>query len=134
MNFDDLVQIELKDPGDFLKVKETLTRIGIGAVDPETGKQTLSQTCHIFHKQGKYAIVHFKELFLFDGKQADFTQDDLARRNTIVFLLAEWGLLKIKKPELVESPRAGMHLIRVIPFKEKEDWTLRAQYTIGKKF
>lgn len=125
----DLVWVTLKDPEDFLKIKETLTRIGIASKKDNT----LYQSCHILHKQGKYAIVHFKELFLLDGKKSDFSEDDKARRNTIANLLEEWELLEIENPSQTEEPVASMGTIKILPFKEKENWNLVAKYSIGRK-
>jgi hypothetical protein len=121
------VQITLKDKGDFLKIKETLTRIGFLS----KRDSTLWQSCHIFHKRNKLYIVHFKELFSLDGKTTDFTQDDLARRNTIANLLQDWGLLTISNPEICEEPRSVLSQIRVLSFREKHNWKLEAKYTIG---
>lgn len=123
-----LVQITLKESDDFLKVKETLTRIGVASKK----NNTLYQSCHILHKQGKYYIVHFKELFALDGKPSDINEDDLSRRNTIAKLLAEWGLLGIVTPSIVE-PADSMSSIKIIPFSQKKDWNLVAKYNIGKK-
>ena len=123
-----LVQISLKEPDDFLKVKETLTRIGVASKK----NNTLYQSCHILHKQGKYYIVHFKELFALDGKPSDINEDDLSRRNTIAKLLAEWGLLAIVNPTIAE-PADSMSSIKIIPFSQKKDWNLVAKYNIGKK-
>lgn len=123
-----LVQITLKESDDFLKVKETLTRIGVASKK----NNTLYQSCHILHKQGKYYIVHFKELFALDGKPSDINEDDLSRRNTIAKLLAEWGLLSIVSPSIVE-PADSMSSIKIIPFSQKKDWNLVAKYNIGKK-
>ena len=123
-----LVQITLKESDDFLKVKETLTRIGVASKK----NNTLYQSCHILHKQGKYYIVHFKELFALDGKPSDINEDDLSRRNTIAKLLAEWGLVSIVSPSIVE-PADSMSSIKIIPFSQKKDWNLVAKYNIGKK-
>ncbi len=123
-----LVQITLKESDDFLKVKETLTRIGVASKK----NNTLYQSCHILHKQGRYYIVHFKELFALDGKPSDINEDDLSRRNTIAKLLAEWGLLSIVSPSIVE-PADSMSSIKIIPFSQKKDWNLVAKYNIGKK-
>lgn len=123
-----LVQITLKESDDFLKVKETLTRIGVASKK----NNTLYQSCHILHKQGKYYIVHFKELFALDGKPSDINEDDVSRRNTIAKLLAEWGLLAIVDTSIVE-PADSMSSIKIIPFSQKKDWNLVAKYNIGKK-
>lgn len=122
------LEIELKEADDFLKVKETLTRIGI----PSKIDNTLYQSAHILHKRGRFFIVHFKELFALDGKPTDLTDSDLQRRNTIAKLLEEWGLLKIlNKDEILDY--APMSQIKIISFKEKENWNLIPKYTIGKK-
>ena len=123
-----LVQVSLKESDDFLKVKETLTRIGVASKK----NNTLYQSCHILHKQGKYYIVHFKELFALDGKPTDINQDDLSRRNTIALLLQEWGLVKIVNLE-VTQPADSLSSIKIIPFSQKKDWNLVAKYNIGKK-
>ena len=125
---DTLVEVELKDDQNFLKIKETLMRIGIAA----SKDKKLYQSCHILQKQGKYYIVHFKELFALDGKPTNFNEEDKSRRNTIVSLLAEWGLIGIMKPEEVEE-RAPMSQIKIIPFKDKADWELISKYQIGRK-
>jgi len=127
---EELVEITLAKPDDFLKVKETLTRIGISS---KTEKK-LYQSCHILHKRGKYYIVHFKELFALDGLPSTLTEADIARRNTIVTLLDEWGLLKIVNPTQVASVASGLAQIKIIPHKEKGDWELVPKYHIGKKF
>lgn len=123
------VEVKLKEEKDFLKIKETLTRIGIAS---RTTK-TLFQSCNILHKQGKYYILHFKELFALDGKETDFSEDDKARRNTIAILLRDWGLLDLVTPEDKLQPRASMNHIKVIPFREKSEWTLQSKYNIGVK-
>jgi hypothetical protein len=126
---DSLVEIELKNDEDFLKIKETLTRIGIAS----RKDNTLYQSCHILHKKNKYYIVHFKELFLLDGKQANIDESDFARRNTIIKLLEEWDLLKVVNPELIEEPSATLNQIKIIPHKDKSEWNLVAKYTIGRR-
>lgn len=124
------VKITLKKDDDFLKIKETLTRIGVTA----RNENTLYQTVHILHKRGEYAIVHFKELFAFDGKVPDLSDEDIARRNTIVKLLAEWKLLDIVDAVWFNAlPKLEMSKIKIIPFKEKSNWTLVEKYKIGKK-
>lgn len=128
IDINSLVQITLKESDDFLKVKETLTRIGVASKK----NNTLYQSCHILHKQGKYYIVHFKELFALDGKPSDINEDDLSRRNTIAKLLAEWGLLGIVNPKIAE-PADSMSSIKIIPFSQKKDWNLVVKYNIGKK-
>jgi hypothetical protein len=124
-----MVEVLLKKPDDFLKVRETLTRIGVASKKSDA----LFQSCHILHKQGKYYITHFKELFALDGKPTDFTEDDIARRNTIANLLAEWGLVNLALPEKSATPIAPLSQIKVIPFAQKGDWELITKYNIGKK-
>jgi len=126
---DDLVEVELPSQDSFLKVKETLTRIGVASKKDKI----LYQSCHILHKQGKYYIVHFKELFILDGKANSLSDEDKARRNTIVNLLEEWNLVKTVKPSMVEDPVAPLSQVKVLPFKEKDGWTLTAKYSIGKR-
>jgi hypothetical protein len=126
---DNMVEVLLKKPDDFLKVRETLTRIGVASKKSDA----LFQSCHILHKQGKYYITHFKELFALDGKPTDFTGDDVARRNTIANLLAEWGLVNLALPEKSAAPIAPLSQIKVIPFSQKGDWELITKYNIGKK-
>lgn len=121
------VEITLKDRDSFLKVKETLTRIGVASKK----NKTLYQSCHILHKQGRYVILHFKELFLLDGKEADFSENDVARRNTIVTLLSDWNLVSIIDPIDSDEPVAPLSQIKILPFKEKSDWELVAKYSIG---
>lgn len=131
MSFDinNLVEVTLKNEDDFLKVRETLTRIGVASKK----EKTLYQSCHILHKQGRYFIVHFKELFALDGKPSNMSESDVARRNTITNLLGEWDLINVVKKEQTEDPVAPISQIKVLPFKEKNDWTLVAKYNIGKK-
>ena len=129
IDLDDLVWIELKQDTDFLIVKETLTRIGVASKN----ENKLTQSCHILHKRGRYAIVHFKELFLLDGKTADFTEDDKARRNTIANLLEDWELVKIVDPEQTESPVCGLNQIKILAAADKKEWQLVSKYTIGNK-
>jgi len=126
---DELVEVTLPDEASFLKVKETLTRIGIASKK----EQKLYQSCHILHKQGKYYIVHFKELFMLDGKNNDFSEDDRARRNTIINLLVEWELVKAVDAEMIVDPTAPLSQIKILPHKEKGEWELVAKYSIGKK-
>ena len=123
------VEIELVGDDGFLKVKETLTRIGVAS----RKDKKLYQSCHILHKQGRYAILHFKELFMLDGKVNNFSEEDHGRRNTIVNLLEEWDLIKAKDSSKVEDPIAPLSQIKVLPFKEKEQWELVPKYRIGKK-
>ena len=124
------IEVDIKLPQNFLKIKETLTRIGVASKKDNT----LYQSCHILHKRGKYAIMHFKELFILDGKieETVIEDDDLARRNMIAKLLEEWDLLTIEKPDEV-GELAPMAEIKVIPWKQKSEWTLIAKYTIGAK-
>jgi hypothetical protein len=128
ISVDTMVEVTLKQPDDFLKVKETLTRIGVASKK----SNTLFQSCHILHKQGKYYIVHFKELFALDGKPSDFSEEDQSRRNTIANLLEEWELVDIVNQEKVANA-GSLSTIKVIPFNQKGDWELVAKYNIGKK-
>lgn len=128
-NISQLVEVRLRSPEDFLKVKETLSRIGLASKK----ENTLYQSCHILHKQGKYYIVHFKELFLLDGKQADFSESDIGRRNRIVGLLDEWELVEVVDQEKIKDPVAPLNQIKIIPFKEKQNWNLVTKYTIGNR-
>jgi hypothetical protein len=123
------VEVVLVEEDDFLKVRETLTRIGVSS----RKERVLYQSCHILHKQGKYYIVHFKELFALDGKPSTITENDIQRRNAIANLLEEWGLIKIINYNIVENNMAPIHQIKIISFKEKDDWELIAKYNIGKK-
>lgn len=121
----DMAEVILKEPDDFLKIKETLTRMGVAS----RKDNCLYQSCHILHKQGRYFIVHFKELFLLDGKPSNLTENDVQRRNTIIRLLDDWGLI-----DVVEEPKEGyapLRQIKIIPFKEKDQWDLRPKYNIG---
>ena len=126
---DNLIEVKLRNEDDFLKVRETLTRIGVASKKDKM----LYQSCHILHKQGRYYIVHFKELFLLDGKPSNFGDDDIGRRNTITNLLAEWGLIDIVDNSKTKEPVALLSQIKVLPFKEKEEWNLVAKYNIGRK-
>jgi len=123
------VEVTLVEQDDFLKVRETLTRIGVSS----RKEKVLFQSCHILHKQGKYYIVHFKELFALDGKISTITENDIQRRNAIANLLEEWGLLKILNPVIIEDNMAPIHQIKIISFKEKDEWELITKYNIGKK-
>lgn len=123
------VEVELNEEDDFLKVRETLTRIGVSS----RKERILYQSCHILHKQGKYYIVHFKELFALDGKPSNISENDIQRRNTIANLLEQWGLIKILNPHIVKDDMAPIHQIKIIAFKEKDDWELVTKYNIGKK-
>ena len=123
-----MLEVSLKEPDDFLKVRETLTRIGVAS----RKDKKLFQSCHILHKQGRYFIVHFKELFALDGKHSNLSENDLQRRNTIAQLLADWGLISIANPDMTEN-KAPLSQIKVISFKDKGNWTLETKYNIGKK-
>ena len=125
---DDMVEVTLSEPDDFLKVRETLTRIGVAS----RKEKKLYQSCHILHKQGRYYIVHFKELFALDGKRANLTLNDVQRRNRITQLLVDWELIAVVKPEVIEDV-SPLNQIKVIAYKEKSEWTLEAKYNIGKK-
>ena len=123
-----MLEVQLKEPDDFLKVRETLTRIGVAS----RKDKKLFQSCHILHKQGRYFIVHFKELFALDGKQANFSENDAERRNTIAQLLSDWGLIAILNNTSAEK-KAPLSQIKVLSFKEKGEWDRQAKYNIGKK-
>ena len=123
------VEVELNEEDDFLKVRETLTRIGVSS----RKERILYQSCHILHKQSRYYIVHFKELFALDGKPSNISENDIQRRNTIANLLEQWGLIKILNPHIVKDDMAPIHQIKIIAFKEKDDWELVTKYNIGKK-
>ena len=125
----EMVEVRLKNPEDFLKIRKTLTRIGVAS----RKEQTLYQSCHILHKQRRYFIVHFKELFALDGKPTNFAEEDEMRRNTIVNLLEEWGLVEIVNSDMTKDKVAPISQIKVLSHKEKDDWILEAKYTIGKK-
>jgi len=129
ISVDDLLEITIEKEDDFLKVKETLTRIGVSSKT----ENKLWQSCHILHKKGKYYIVHFKELFLLDGLSSSITENDIARRNTIAKLLQDWGLLKVVDLDKINSLQAGVNQIKIIPFKDKQNWELVPKYHIGKK-
>jgi len=124
---DSMLEVVLSEPDDFLKIKETLTRIGISS---KREHNTLFQSCHILHKQGRYFIVHFKELFMLDGKPANFSLDDFARRNTITTLLSDWGLLDIVDESACEE-KTSMRAIKIISHRDKKEWTLESKYDIG---
>ena len=124
---EEMLEVRLNEPDDFLKVRETLSRIGVAS----RKDKTLFQSCHILHKQGKYYIVHFKELFALDGKDTNLSENDIARRNTISNLLADWGLVDVVGTSKIEA--APLSQIKVISFKEKGDWKLETKYNIGKK-
>ncbi len=123
------IEVSLGEQDDFLKVRETLTRIGVSS----RKEKVLYQSCHILHKQGKYYIVHFKELFALDGKPSNLTENDIQRRNAIANLLEEWGLVKILNKSLMKDNIAPLHQIKIISFKEKDEWQLITKYNIGKK-
>jgi hypothetical protein len=130
INITDLVEVTLNENDDFLKVRETLTRIGVASKK----EQTLFQSCHILHKRGQYYIVHFKELFALDGKPTDITENDLSRRNAIVKLLADWGLVTVVRKQQIENPPPiFLSQIKILSHKEKDDWQLVPKYNIGKK-
>tara|TARA_R100000005_G_C4974209_1_gene186133 strand:+ start:183 stop:617 length:435 start_codon:yes stop_codon:yes gene_type:complete len=125
---DQMVEVTLNEPDDFLKVRETLTRIGVAS----RKEKKIYQSCHILHKQGRYYIVHFKELFALDGKHANLTINDVQRRNRIINLLSDWGLVNVIKPEDTMDV-APLNQIKVLSYKDKNDWTLETKYNIGKK-
>ena len=124
----DMVEVVLSEPDDFLKVRETLTRIGVAS----RKEKKIYQSCHILHKQGKYYIVHFKELFALDGKKTNLSLNDVQRRNRIVQLLSDWGLISVVNAEQI-ADLAPLNQIKVLSFKEKNDWTLESKYNIGRK-
>ena len=126
---DDFVEVRLQNEDDFLKVRETLTRIGVAS----RKDKKLYQSCHILHKRGRYYIVHFKELFLLDGKESNFSDEDKARRNTVANLLTEWGLIQLIDPRKTKDPVFPLSQIKVLSFGEKNDWILEAKYNIGNK-
>ena len=123
----DLIEITFPEKDDFLKIRETLSRIGVAS----RKEKELFQSCHILHKKGKYYIVHFKELFKLDGKPTNFEESDIARRNTIIDLLRQWNLVSVVIPNSIEDPRAPLSQIKVIPYKEKSEWKLTQKYSIG---
>jgi len=129
-NISQLVEVRLKNAEDFLKVRETLSRIGLASKKDNT----LYQSCHILHKQGKYYIVHFKELFLLDGKDSTISEGDVARKNRIIHLLDEWELIEVADYKMIEEPISPLSQIKIIPFKEKDKWNLITKYTIGAKY
>ena len=128
-NIDEMVECTLAEPDDFLKIRETLTRIGVAS----RKDKTLFQSCHILHKQGRYYIVHFKELFILDGKPTNFSENDQARRNTIANLLVEWNLIKLVNSEQTSSLVVPLNQLKILAYKEKEEWMLTAKYNIGNK-
>jgi len=121
-----MLEVKLNEPDDFLKVRETLSRIGVAS----RKEKKIYQSCHILHKQGRYYIVHFKELFALDGKPSNLSQNDVERRNTIAALLDDWGLIEVMG---ISEPRAPLSQIKILSFKEKDEWTLETKYNIGKK-
>lgn len=134
MNNDDLfkglgIEVKLRNPDDFLKVRETLERIGVAS----ERTKTLYQSCHILHKRGRYAICHFKEMFVFDGKPSSFDEEDFARRNTVANLLASWDLVILVDPSRSQYPGTDLRLVKIIPFKDRNNWTLARKYNLGKK-
>lgn len=126
---DSLIEVKLNKEDDFLKVRETLTRIGVASKKDKT----LYQSCHILHKQGRYYIVHFKELFALDGKPSNFTDEDKGRRNAVANLVAEWGLVTLTDASRTQDPCAPISQIKILPYKEKDEWNLVAKYNIGRK-
>ena len=125
----DLIEVKIAEEEDFLKIKETLTRIGVAS----RKEKKLFQSCHIFHKQGRYYIVHFKEMFAIDGKPSNFSEEDKGRRNKIIELIQDWGLLKVVEVDSIKDPLASMSQIKIINHKEKNEWTLEAKYNMGRK-
>jgi len=125
---DQMIEVTLNEPDDFLKVRETLTRIGVAS----RKEKKIYQSCHILHKQGRYFIVHFKELFALDGKHANLTQNDVQRRNRIIQLLSDWGLITVVSPDNI-TDIAPLNQIKVLAYKEKNEWILETKYNIGKK-
>ena len=124
-----LVEVKFPEKDDFLQIRETLTRIGVASrKEPE-----LFQSCHILHKKGLYYIVHFKELFMLDGKQTNLDESDIGRRNTIIDLLVQWNLLTVVRPQQIQEPKAPLSQIKIVSFKDKKDWKLTAKYSIGTK-
>jgi len=129
IKIEDMVEVTLGERDDFLKVRETLTRIGVASKK----EKILYQSCHILHKQGKYYIVHFKELFSLDGKPTDLTENDIARRNTVTNLLEDWELIKIVRKEQTVEPTVSLSQVKILSHKEKNDWQLVPKYNIGSK-
>ena len=125
---DQMIEVTLKEPDDFLKVRETLTRIGVAS----RKEKKIYQSCHILHKQGRYFVVHFKELFALDGKRANLTVNDVQRRNRIAQLLSDWGLVNVVTTSAIEDA-APLSQIKVLSYKDKSEWTLESKYNIGKK-
>jgi hypothetical protein len=129
IKIEDMVEVTLEEKDDFLKVRETLTRIGVASKK----EKILYQSCHILHKQARYYIVHFKELFSLDGKPTDLSENDIARRNTVTNLLSDWGLLKIVKEDSTKEPTVSLSQVKILSHKEKGDWQLIPKYNIGKR-
>lgn len=129
IELESLVEVTFEEEDDFLKIRETLSRIGVASKKDKK----LFQSCHILHKQGKYYIVHFKELFALDGKPSNFSEEDKGRRNTIANLIAEWGLLKLIDPKKSQQPVAPISQIKILSYNEKDDWELVTKYSIGTK-
>jgi hypothetical protein len=127
---DAMIEVTINKEDDFLKIRETLTRIGVSSQKTKT----IYQSCHILHKKGKYYITHFKELFALDGKPSNFGDEDKARRNTIANLLAEWGLVTLVDAEKSKEPSAPLSQIKILPYKEKREWNLEPKYNLGKSF
>ena len=125
---ENMLEVKIKEPDDFLKIRETLTRIGVAS----RKERKIYQSCHILHKQGRYFIVHFKELFLLDGKKSNLEENDISRRNTIAQLMSDWGLITIQDKDKM-NPMAPMRQIKIISFKEKNEWELCPKYNIGNK-
>lgn len=124
-----LVEVKIGEGEDFLKIKETLMRIGVAS----RKEKTLYQSCHIFHKQGRYYIVHFKEMFAIDGKTSNFTEEDKGRRNKIIELLQDWGLIRVVEQQKIKEPLASISQIKIINHKEKSEWNLEVKYNMGRK-
>lgn len=129
IGIDQLIEVTIEDDDDFLKIRETLSRIGVASKK----ERKLYQSCHILHKQGRYFITHFKELFSLDGKPSNMTENDIQRRNAVARLLEEWELIKILNPEVIGDNVAPLHQIKILSFREKDDWQLIAKYNIGSK-
>ena len=129
IDIDDLIEVELEEDDEFLKVRETLTRIGVAS----RKDRTLFQSCHILHKRGKYYIVHFKELFALDGKPTNFSENDAARRNTITNLLAEWGLVSLTDAKRTQDPVVSLNQVKIISYQDKKNWNQVAKYNIGRR-
>lgn len=129
IKIEELIEVTLRNPDDFLKVRETLSRIGIASKKDKT----IYQSCHILHKQKKFYIVHFKQMFMLDGKKSNFDEDDRSRLNSIANLLCEWELINLVDPSKTDFPKSNLSQIKIIPHKEKSEWNLVTKYSIGKK-